>query len=164
MDGRPPLYDFLDDPKCVKILIDSGAKLDLIDDSGKTAFHHASAQDESESLRLLLHHTDNLALAATKDHEGNTPLTTALSASHVECALTLLGLEDGGDIISSEGWAAVHYAARIGHPTLLEEVLTHGSFMKGMKTMDGKRADTVAVEAGTWSGAIKNLIRRYDYL
>lgn len=50
IDGRPPLFDFLDDPDCVRILLQHGAKLDVIDGCGKTILHHACCQGESASL------------------------------------------------------------------------------------------------------------------
>jgi ankyrin repeat protein len=163
VDGRPPLFDFLDDAECVALLIRSGAKLDLIDGCEKTVFHHACAHGESASLQILLENLDDKTVAATKDLNGNTPLLEALSNSHTDCAKLLLILEDVGDIISTEGWAPVHYAAKIGDCDLLEAVLKHSTFMKGMKTIDGKRAETIAMEAGNWKGRIKELLREYDY-
>ncbi|KAF2203950.1 ankyrin [Delitschia confertaspora ATCC 74209] len=162
-DGRPPLFDFLDDPDCVEILLKSGARIDLTDKSGKNVFHHACSLNQSQSLRLLLQHDSDLTLATSKDDGGNTPLLEALSNSHIECALILLNLENVGDIISSEGWAAIHYAAKIGNIQLLEAVMKHPSFMKGMKTLDGRRVHTIAMEAGNWSGDVKELVRKYDY-
>lgn len=164
VDGRPPIFDFLDDPECIKILIHHGARLDLTDDSGKSVFHHACKQDESEALRIMLRLADDTTIPAVKDHEGNSPLMEALCNSSIDCAMVLLELEDVGDIISKDGWAAVHYAAKIGDADLLEVVFKHPSFMKGMKTMDGKRVDIVAMQAGTWSGKVKDLVRNYDYL
>ena len=163
-DGRPPIFDFLDDQECVEVLVRSGARLDLTDDTGRNVFHRACMQGESEALATLLRITDHAELAITKDDAGNSPLLEALSNSHIECAMMLLELEDVGEIISKDGWAAIHYAARIGDEDLLEVVCKHKSFLKGTKTIDEKRADVVAMEAGNWHGRIKDLIREYDYI
>ena len=164
LSGRPPLFDLLDDADCVEILLRSGAKLDLEDDDGRNAFHHACMAGETETLVTMLRLCDNLEILTQKCDYGNTPLFEALAASNVECAMTLLEYDDIGDTVSKEGWAPVHYAARIGEPALLEAVCKHPSFMKGTQTMDGKRAEVVAMEAGNWHGKVKELLRQYDYL
>ena len=163
VDGRPPLFDFLDDPQCLEVLISAGARLDLLDTSGKSIFHHASMQDEPESLRLLLHRSPPGSVIPTvKDHEGNSALIQALVHGSAECAMTLLELDSVGDIVGQDGWAAVHHAAKMGNANVLEAVLKHSSFVKGMKTIDGKTVEVVAMEAGNWSGKVKELLRTYN--
>lgn len=163
MDGRPPIFDFLDDPKCIEVLINAGARLDLLDTSGKSIFHHVCIHDESKSLKLLLYlSTPNSVMVTVKDHDGNSPLILALLHGSIESAMTLLGLVAVGDIVGQDGWAAVHHAAKLGDADVLEAVLKHSSFVKGMKTIDGKAAEVVAMEAGNWCGRVKELLRRYD--
>jgi len=163
VDGRPPLFDFLDDPECVKVLLYHGAKLDMVDISGKSGIHHCCYHGYSDTLELLLQNMEDKTSVSTKDINGVTALMEALSRSHVRCALLLLDNEDVGDIIGNEGWAPIHYAAKIGDSGLLEAVLRHSSFIKGMRTMDGKKASEVAMEAGNWTGACMELIKRYDF-
>lgn len=164
-DGRPPIFDFLDDAECVELLLQHGARLDLSDNEGDNVFHHVCRQGENHALTILLSHpSTDPSLAAAKCDSGNTPLMEALANQHVECAMALLKLEDVGDIISNEGWAPVHYAAKIGDIDLLRAVLQHSSFSKGTRTMDGKRVSDVAMEAGNWHTEFKKLIREYDYL
>ncbi|KAI1748630.1 ankyrin repeat protein [Xylaria castorea] len=163
-NGRPPVFDFLDDAYCVEILLRHGAKVDITDHSGQNAFHHACIHGEDASLQVMLKLSNCLGAAVMTDNNGNTPLIEALSNSHVECAMTLLQLEDVGPQIGKDGWAPIHYAAKIGEPDLLKIVCQHCSFKKAAKTLDGKRASIVAMEAGTWNGTIKDLIREYDYI
>ena len=163
VDGRPPLFDFLDDPKCLEVLINAGASLDLLDISGKSAFHHVCIQDENEALKLLLRLSrPGSVIVTVKDHEGNSALIQALLHGSSDCAMTLLELDNVGDIVGQDGWAAVHHAAKLGNADVLEAVLTHSSFVKGMKTIDGKTVEVVAMEAGNWSGKVKELLRRYN--
>lgn len=163
VDGRPPMFDFLDDPKCMEILINAGARLDLLDTSGKSVFHHACIQDENESLTLLLSQSSpDSVMVAVKDHDGNSALIQALLHGSVNSALTLLENDNVGDIVGQDGWAAVHHAAKLGNADVLEAVLKHSSFVKGMKTIDGKTAEVVAMEAGNWCGKVKELLRRYN--
>lgn len=162
VDGRPPIFEFLDDPTCLEILIKHGARLDLLDSSGKSLFHHACIQDENEALKTLLRLSPNSVMVTVKDHDGNSPLIQALCHGSVESAMTLLELGDVGDFIGHGGWTAVHHAAKLGDADVLEAVLNHSSFIKGKKTIDGKTAEVVAMEAGNWCGKVKELLRRYN--
>ena len=164
VDGRPPIFDFLDDSECLEILVNHGARLELADNEGKTLFHHACIQDESHALRTVLDLGVDPGTATVKDRDGNTPLIEALSHGSTDCAMVLLELDDVGDIVGKDGWAAAHYAAKIGDTEVLEAVLKHPSFEKEMKTLDGKTVDTVAMEAGTWCGKVKDLVRKYNSL
>ena len=160
-DGRPPLFDYLDDAKSVKMLIDYGAHLGLLDNEGKTAFHHACMQDQPRTLKTLLSlSTPNSIIVTVKDHDGNTPLIHALKCQSRECALELLKLDDVGDVVGQHGWAAIHHAAKFGDLQVLEQVVGHQSFVGGVKTIEGMTAEGVAMEAGTWSGDVKALLRR----
>jgi ankyrin repeat protein len=162
VDGRPPIFDFLDDSHCMELLIDHGARLDLLDNSGKSLFHHACIQDENEALTMLLHLSPDTVMVTVKDHDGNSPLIQALWHGSVDSAITILKLDNVGDIVGKDGWTAAHYAAKLGDFDVLEAVLKHPSFVKGMKTIDGKTAEVVAMEAGKWCGEVKMLLRRYN--
>lgn len=164
VDGRPPIFDFLDDPECMDLLINHGARLDLLDTSGKSMYHHACIQDESDALKTLLHLSPDSHIITVKDHDGNTPLIHALRHGSVDSAMTLLELDDVGDIVGQDGWTATHHAAKLGNADVLEAVLKHPSFVKGMKTIDGKTVEVVAMEAGNWCGEVKELVKKYNSL
>ena len=162
-DGRPPIFDFLDDPICIQTLVKHGARLDLLDASGRSAFHHACMQDENTTLKTLLSVSPpDSVIVTVKDHNGNTALIQALHHGSIDCAITLLKLDDVGDIVGQDGWTAAHHAARLGDPSVLEAVLRHPSFVKGVKAIDGKTAEVVAMEAGNWCGEVKNLLRTHN--
>ena len=162
VDGRAPIFDFLDDPECMEILIDHGASIDLLDTTGKSLYHHACKQDENEALRKLLRLSPGSIMVTVKDHDGNSPLIQALRHKSIECAMTILELDDVGDIVGQDGWAAIHYAAELGDAELLEAVLKHPSFVKGIRTIDGKTAELIAMEAGNWCGEVKRLLRKHN--
>ena len=165
LGGRPPLFDLLDDPECIEILLRNGAKLSLTDTEGNNAFHHVCIQNEPDSLAILLRLAEDEADAVVSNDAGNTPLMEAILNTHVACAIQILGLKNvGGTTYSKEGWAPIHYAAKMGDVELLSAVLKHNSFVKGMKTIDGRKAEFIAMEAGTWEGEVKRLIREYDSL
>ncbi|KAH8700369.1 ankyrin repeat protein [Talaromyces proteolyticus] len=162
-DDRPPIFDFLDDLGCMQMLIDHGARLDLFDTSGNNLLHHLCIQGENEQLSSLLQlYTDMNLLLIQKNQDGNTALIEALRHENVDCAVTLLGRKDIGDAVGQDGMAPIHYAAKMGNVTLLKKVLNHSSFVRGLKTHDGKTARVVAMEAGHWRGEIKSLLTQYN--
>ncbi|KAG5293933.1 ankyrin repeat protein [Histoplasma capsulatum G186AR] len=164
-DGRPPIFDFVDDMECMKCLTQHGAKLDLLDNSGNSIIHHACMQGESDSLEALLQLPgDGKLILTRKNNDGNTALIEALRHESIDCAAILLELDDVGDIVGQDGWAAVHYAAKLGDQILLKAVLKHPTFTRGMKTRDGKTARVIAMEAGHWQGETKDLLNRYNAL
>jgi hypothetical protein len=67
-------------------------------------------------------------------------------------------------VYGGDGWAAVHYATKVGDPRLLEKVLQHSSYRKGMRTRDGKTTQVIAMESGTWCGKVKELLRKHNSL
>ena len=164
-NGRPPLFDYLDDPRCVEALIHHGALVHVSDLDGKNAFHHACTHGEQDTVEMMLKVTNNANHAAAKDNHGNTPLIHALAGSHGACAISILRqLDHVGPLIGNDGWSPVHYAAKMGNSELLHAVCQHNSFQKSAKTLDGKLAKLVALEAGTWHGRVKELILEYDSL
>lgn len=163
VDGRSPIFDFLNDSECVQMLIDHKARLDLLDNSGKSVFHHACTQNEYRTLKTLLQSLPSESrLMTIKDADDNTALIYALRHESIECALTLLGFANVGDIVGQDGWALVHHAAKFGNVDVLRAVLQHPSFVKGMKTIDDKTAEVVAMEAGNWFGEVKTMLRKYN--
>ncbi|KAF7136756.1 hypothetical protein CNMCM5793_006225 [Aspergillus hiratsukae] len=163
-DGRPPLFDLLNDSTCVEELIRHGADLNIQDNTGKNVYHHVCVHDESESLRTIIRLCPSPTLVKQKDHDGNTALIEALKHGSTRSATILLDSGDVGDVYGEDGWAAVHYATKLGEPRLLEKALQHSSYRKGMRTRDGKTAQVIAMESGTWCGQVKDLLRKYNSL
>jgi ankyrin repeat protein len=147
----------------VELLISHGARLDLRDNGGKNIFHQTCIQGDWKQLTLLLQLSVTSAKDLTeKDNDGNTPLVEAFRHDSISCAKTVLEFPNVGDMVGQDGWFAVHYATRIGDSELLEMVLKHPSYEKGVKTGDGKTIQMVAIESGNWCGKVKELLRRYN--
>ncbi|KAK3687880.1 ankyrin repeat protein [Podospora appendiculata] len=136
-DGRSPIFDFLNDPQCIDMLAIRGSRLDSTDKQGKGLLHHACIQNETGAVETLLRLAPDSATMTAKDLSWNTPLLQALIHGNNQYALLLLELDDIGDMVGADGWAAVHQAAKLGHPGLLQAVLQHEDFEIGGVTSDG---------------------------
>lgn len=64
--------------------------------------------------------------------------------------------------MGQDAWAAVHYAAKLGDAGLLQAVMEHPGFVRGLRTGDGKTARVVAMEAGNWRGETKQLLNTFN--
>jgi len=111
--------------------------------------------------RRLLQSPTGLLMATVKSYDGNIPIIEALRHEHLNCARILLERDQIGDV-DQDGWGVVHYAVKLGDGEFLEAVMLHSSFVKGMKTLDGKTVELVAMESGVWCGRIPELVRRYN--
>jgi len=98
-EGGSPVFDYLDEIACVKILVQHGARLDISDTMGKTILHHICIQDKSDTLETILRLASDPTIATLADHDGNTPLLDCLSHGSHACAMALQELEDVGQTI-----------------------------------------------------------------
>jgi len=161
-EGRSPVFEYLDETECIETIVQHGARLDLLDTMGKTVLHYTCIQDKSDTLGTVLRLAAEPTIATATGHDRTTPLMEALVHGSRKCAMLLLNLEDVGETIDNYGWSVAHYAAKNGDSEVLEAVLRHPSFTRGVRTLEGKSLEMVAMEASTWSGSVKSLIRKYD--
>jgi ankyrin repeat protein len=146
----------------VKLLLERGSTVDLVDALGWTALHWACQREDSDVARLLL---EAGAAADIKDALEQTPLYIAcsqggslslvelllqftaavdgrsgrlmltplmvsvMSEGRDRLAIAKLLISRGADIQlkSSEGWTALHMAARLGHLDVAEQLLDVGA-------------------------------------
>jgi ankyrin repeat protein len=76
-----------DHVKCLKVVIDRGADLNLSDNIGQTAVHWACKEGHIESLKLLLKRGANIS---QKNFDGETPMDYAREQGFSECEDLLL--------------------------------------------------------------------------
>lgn len=162
-DGQTAVFQYLDSPSCIQVLVNHGADLSVADNTGHTIIHRACIDDEPEALEILLELTPDPVADTRLTEKGHTPLLEACIHGSRDCILLLLKRSSVkcGDI-GKEGWSAVHYAAKLGDEEVLEAILTHPSFQRGQKTSDGKSAEWIAKEACMWQGRFKELLKKYD--
>ncbi|KAL5338296.1 ankyrin repeat-containing domain protein [Aspergillus crustosus] len=84
----------------IQILLDHGASISALDDSGHTPLHLAVSGNKTEIVRLLLdHRPDDPAVNIVSIPEGNTPLLRAAKQGNARIMKRLL--EAGADILAT---------------------------------------------------------------
>ena len=84
--------------------------------SGITPLHVAAAYNQSEVVKLLLHHTDEEQISRASTILGDTPLHLASRSGHVSVVKILLANENIMiDAVTSELRSSLHCAAQNGH-------------------------------------------------
>ncbi|KAH0564757.1 hypothetical protein GP486_001851 [Trichoglossum hirsutum] len=156
--GRTPLSNVLDDPDCIDMLLDRGAKVGVPDNDGKTVLHHACLEDHPEALRTLLDRSPDV-LAVQEDSSGSTPLLDAFRRGSACCARILLERELWGRFEDKDGWSLVHHAARMRDDDVLELALRHPDAHPGLRTKKGESVIDIAMDAGVISERAWALLR-----
>lgn len=160
-DGRPPLFDILDTPECVALLLQRGAFPSICDNKGRTAIHHACMEGQVESLKLLLNECD-ADLAVSFDKDKDVPLAKAFEFKNAACIITLIERNAIGNMNERDGMTLAHRAAQMGNVEVLQCVFNHWTFKKGQKDAQGRRVDEVASNAGSFKHEVRNLIQLYE--
>ena len=160
-EGRTPIFELLDSPACVEMLVERGADLSIRDNHNKTILHSAAIDDYAGSLRVLLAHTPT-PLAAAIDKRSHTPISLAFHHKSAASAKLLVENDAHADFHGKHGWSLVHHAAKWGHADVLEAVLRHTTFCRGAKTPEGHSAADLAKSVSKWSGRAKQLLKEFD--
>ena len=160
-EGRTPIFELLDSPECVQLLVRRGADLSICDKNDKSLLHHAAIENEADSLKILLAHSPD-ALATALDDKCRTPISLAFEHQSAACAKLFIENDALGDFHGKDGWSLVHHAAKWGDADVLEAVLKHSSFRRGAKTPAHESAADLAKSVCKWDGRVKRLLKEYD--
>jgi ankyrin repeat protein len=108
----------------VKLLLEMGADVNIIDDDGRTPLNCALKNRHVEVAKLLL---DEGADVNIPNNSGWTPLNYASEDGHVEVVKLLL--EKGADvnIPNNSGWTPLNYASEDGHIEIVKMLLEKGA-------------------------------------
>lgn len=148
--GKTPIFDILDTPDCVQLLLDRGASTSLLDDKARSVFHHACMENQSESLKILLKAPQTeTEIVSSPDEDGDVPLAKAFEFKSMECIKVLLEFNAIGDMNEKDGSTLAHRAAKLGDHDVLKCVFEHPTYKKGVKNSKGKSLLEVAYDNST---------------
>lgn len=166
--GKTPVFELLNDSRCVALLIEHKAKLDLHDKQKRNLLHYACKTGNPEVLKTLLSRLKPRTFKLVKmvtalDTLGSTPLREAFLSDSALCVLQLLSLSVAplNAFIGPDGWNVLHHAARLGSCEVVETVLNSRRWERSellRRTNDGKTAEQIARDAGHYEGRFQELL------
>ncbi len=152
--GNTPLHDAMTASSltAAAYLMNQGADLFAVNHMGKTPIDILFSRG-TEDIRSLL----DPALVNRTDAQGNTLLHVASRSSLPDAASLLLSLGADPDVINREGYAPVHYAARLDSIPLLQTLTQHNANLNLPAEKNGSTAVHEAVAYGS-SRALRFLL------
>ena len=161
--GRTRLMQAVLEDKLVIVsrLLRSGADINAVDHTGKTALHHAAQSASPLMMRLLLLHKPKIDIA---NKQGETALMLALAQSEVKPFQAYFLLEAGADanLQAKDGNTALHLA--IKSPTELFEKVLAASENINCRNTKGITPLMTACAAGATGAVDRLLFYRADLL
>jgi len=161
--GRPPGFLVLANPDSLRVLLRSGASLDVVDKAGASILHHACRRNHADALEVLLDWPSlPHALPLQPDSSGRIPLQVALDSGCLDCAKMMLQRFGPGDLVWKDGKTLVHRATPLGDAELLELCFKQPSFKPGCHTVEGHSTTQVAAQHGVFKARIRQMILHYE--
>ena len=110
------LCSMLGHHQVARLLLLSGASLELKDGQGMTAIHHAASKGHLDMVNLLGEHDEEMMLLSQRDQSGQTALHHAVEKGHVEIVKTLLGFSHNPNVRTYAGQNCLDLAFSILEP------------------------------------------------
>ncbi|KAK7482801.1 hypothetical protein BaRGS_00025967, partial [Batillaria attramentaria] len=144
----------------VSFFLTQGANTCHRDEQGNTALHLAAEQGNHEVVRVLLDYGAN---PRALNNKGKWPLLAAAEKCRAACVeelskcftATEMNMVHSGDLMHSEKWTALHYAASAGDVACVRTLLRYGANVRATSTL----GDT-ALHVARNAQVVHQLVRR----
>lgn len=140
--------------KIFSLLKEKGNQLLNQDKNGDTVLHQMALHGFDTLIKETL--ATHPELAFIKNKHTHYPIHTAILNDQIKSVIPLLQVNNGSTVKDSNGWMAIHYAARYADKEILEECCKF-STNKDTKDIIGKTPLMLATELGRLS-AVRTLI------
>lgn len=138
-NGRTPIFNYLDTPNCVKLLLDRGADISVVDNRGRSILHYVCQNNHADTLSMLLD-CASIALTNLRDSEGLTPLILSFHRKSIDCARILLRRTRILETVDKNGWTVLHHAAKVEDQECLDLALSIPELNIAARTPEGLTA------------------------
>ena len=101
----------------IKLLIESGANINMQDHNGETVLMHAGGNNRIESLQLLLDHGADINI---QDNFGRTALMFAVGNNRIEIVQLLIEYGADINIQDNDGMTISMLAKKFGYPKIIK--------------------------------------------
>ena len=142
-------------------LVAIGLDLDLLDGSGKSALHNATAVGSEPTIQLLLSKGADIN---QKDSQENTPLHDAVKKGHVDTVDFLIKSCADINAINHQGDTPLHKACKLGRQSLslkFVQVFTKNEADLGITNKEGCRPFDIAYQNNY--GAVQKKLKKKDH-
>ena len=130
------------------LLLQYGAKVDLVDSSGKSSAVYAAANGDTQILNHLLDTNKGSAHSVDARYPHNlTLLMWAAGYGHTDIVDMLTARGARLDLVDDRGKSALMMAAEGGHSDVVRDLLNNGSNID-LRDNDGKTANELALLGG----------------
>ena len=130
----------------IQLLLDNKAKIDAVDNLGRTALHISSTKGDIETVNFLLSKGAN-SMAKTKINQ--TPLHEASSAGHIQCVESIINHNALINLPDSEENTALHLAVISSHPKIVEYLIEKQADVLSLNEYGKRPIDIVETETDT---------------
>ncbi|XP_077560953.1 uncharacterized protein LOC144175821 isoform X2 [Haemaphysalis longicornis] len=143
------------------MLVVAGAEVDIPDENGDTAVHHAAGCEQSQILELLI---DAGANMSARNTFNETALHVAIKENSVDCARVLAKNIKGSDINIQDnaGDTVLHSAINAGMRDIISVLLQHPRVNVAIKNYEGETPLHVAVAKANFRATQQILQIRTD--
>ena len=128
----------------IKLLIDSGADTNVLDNDGYSAMHHASMTGRLEVIKLL-YEVMGQGIFSLQNHTGSTLLSFAIENQHYDVARLCVefGSQASINITDNAGVTALHHASRQANYVFVKLLIDSGANVHNV-AYDGRSAMHIA--------------------
>ena len=129
-----------------RLLIDSGAKVNVVGADGGTTMHRACHYDRADMVALLIDKGCDIAL---QNQWGRAPLHVTARRGCLDVAHLLIARGADLNAVTNEGWTPLHVAYKSGQPGMVELLIAAGADTDALDK-EGMRPRNHAFERPQW--------------
>ena len=144
-----------------KLLISSGAEVNVRDKNDNTPLHYVDKTDSIEVVEFLI---QSGAEVNAKNNIGRTPLHSAARRNYLAVAQLLISSGAEVNPKDDDGWTPLHWAAKDNHLAVAELLISSGADLYAIDNNGERPIDIVLSRIINGESSIKNMSKMIEIL